>query len=834
MKTVVQTGTRLPTASHGKPASSRGNAPLRVQRIALPTLVLWMWTSQLPTNAATPLDNLHDHIAPFVVEVGNDRMTLGSGFVLNHEGDVATNEHVLRGVQPIFVRQGDYKVRAILRWSSRQLDLAVIRTCGELPGVRAGEVRGELPGVRAEGHAAEGDGAGEDAAGEVQRLDGAKLAVSNPYDNADKRVLAWGFPAISDVFSSADKKTPTSTDGSVSRDLSPGYWFLPWEVPKGAHDLLQIQHTAGINPGNSGGPLVDICGRVIGVNTKRAPPRLLYKDKKDNVPDDVEAEDDTQWASFIGELAHQLDVQGITYRSTFDQCGGSTDAPIARKAQLIVHTYPPHAKVQLSRDDDGKILKDGHTLRLGVGLPPGDYRVNVEAEGFSEKGFLVSHGTTTTTIHTALERPPEPFTVTPLPLEADVKIEVKNICRAYSAGMKLPIGRYEVEVSGPGYEPATETVVHGSASTEHEMVMKPYKQPFTIEPVPADAEVRLLGHGQPYVPEMDLPPNFYRVEVSAKRKQWTADVAHGLVFDRERERWIPNGLPTKRTVALRFSDCPECPDMVVVPKGSFNMGSPDSEEGRSRNEGPLHRVRFEAPFAVSMYEVTFAQWDACVADGGCRHRPRQAPYFPAGEHWGQESMPVIHVSWHHAREYVEWLSDKARVKYRLLSESEWEYVARAGTKTPFHTGENILPPKFRHNDEGRRVVDGGDANYNTNQTVKVGSFAANEWGLRDVHGNVWEWTQDCYVDNYDDAPDNGSARDGDDCQERVVRGGSWRVIQSSGTLNYHDGLRSARRRGLFPKVSGEHIGFRVARDFCWPVSTCSKLWPALPQGRTRR
>ena len=241
-------------------------------------------------------------------------------------------------------------------------------------------------------------------------------------------------------------------------------------------------------------------------------------------------------------------------------------------------------------------------------------------------------------------------------------------------------------------------------------------------------------------------------------------------------------------VGQRFRDCPECPEMVVVPAGSFLMGSPDAEEGRFEDEGPLHRVTFSMPFAVGIYEVTFDEWDACVASGGCGgHRPE--------DDWGRGRRPAIRVSWDDAQSYVQWLSGKTGKRYRLLSESEWEYVARAGTRTPFHTGSTISADQANY--------DPGPEGVYRRQTVPVGSFPANAWGLHDIHGNVWEWVQDCWNDNYQGAPRDGSAWESGDCSLRVLRGGSW--------INTPGFLRSANRIRTVTRRSSSQFGFRVAR-----------------------
>ncbi len=231
-------------------------------------------------------------------------------------------------------------------------------------------------------------------------------------------------------------------------------------------------------------------------------------------------------------------------------------------------------------------------------------------------------------------------------------------------------------------------------------------------------------------------------------------------------------------VGTSFRDCDSCPEMVVVPEGTFLMGS---DEGDS-DERPVYAVTIPYRFAVGKYEVTFREWDACVSDGGCSHRRDD-------KGWGRGGRPVILVSWHDAREYVDWLSRRTGEEYRLLSESEWEYVARAGTTTAYHFGQEISPNQANF---------GGSGN---GRTVPVGSYPANDFGLHDVHGNVWEWTEDCWHDDHRGAPLDGSAWTAGDCDYRVLRGGSW---DSRSRL-----LRSAYRGRSGSRSDG--YGFRVAR-----------------------
>jgi len=233
------------------------------------------------------------------------------------------------------------------------------------------------------------------------------------------------------------------------------------------------------------------------------------------------------------------------------------------------------------------------------------------------------------------------------------------------------------------------------------------------------------------------------------------------------------------------------PEMVVVPSGQFRMGCSDSDRTLEvehpqdrcrRREQPAHVVTIARSFAVSRYEVTFEDYE--------RFRPSASQ--PQDMGWGRGRRPVIHVSWEDAAAYAAWLSRETGRAYRLLSEAEWEYVARAGSTTEFSWGD--LPGDGRANCRG--CSSAGDIG----KTVEVGSFAANAWGLHDVHGNVWEWVQDCWNRNYEGAPGDGSARSSGDCARRVTRGGSWLA-----TPGY---MRSANR-GRW-RFGQELTGLRVA------------------------
>jgi formylglycine-generating enzyme required for sulfatase activity len=228
---------------------------------------------------------------------------------------------------------------------------------------------------------------------------------------------------------------------------------------------------------------------------------------------------------------------------------------------------------------------------------------------------------------------------------------------------------------------------------------------------------------------------------------------------------------------------------VVVPAGEFIMGSPPDEEDRDGDEQPQHKVAFTQPFAVSKFEVTFDEWHACVAYGDCD------PHV-SDSGWGRGQRPVIDVSWDHAQRFAAWLSRMTSKSYRLLTEAEWEYAARAGTTTAYSWGDDI--------GMGNANCDGCGSRWDNRQTAPVGSFPANAFGLHDMLGNVSEWVEDCEHNNYIGAPADGSAwTAGGDCTRRGVRGGAW-----------HDQprqLRSASRSWSSTDYRHDHVGFRVAR-----------------------
>jgi formylglycine-generating enzyme required for sulfatase activity len=247
----------------------------------------------------------------------------------------------------------------------------------------------------------------------------------------------------------------------------------------------------------------------------------------------------------------------------------------------------------------------------------------------------------------------------------------------------------------------------------------------------------------------------------------------GIAGDPLEERFA-QPLSRNEEFALRpmdkFKECEVCPEMVVIPAGQLLMGAKEGEAGSTPDERPQHKVNFARPFSVGRFPLTFSEWDACVAAGGCS-------YQPADKAWGRGGQPVISILWDDAHEYVAWLSRATGRTYRLLSESEREYVTRATTTTAYWWGESFDPAQANCTQENREVssanTGGLQEPVTTEQTSPVRSFAPNPWGLYQVHGNVYDWVEDCWNANYDGAPSDGSAWISGDCSGHVLRGGAF-------------------------------------------------------------
>lgn len=246
-------------------------------------------------------------------------------------------------------------------------------------------------------------------------------------------------------------------------------------------------------------------------------------------------------------------------------------------------------------------------------------------------------------------------------------------------------------------------------------------------------------------------------------------------------------------------DCDVCPALLTIPTGTYMMGSEVRlwKRSFSRDARPQRQVAVTKPFALGVYEVTFREWDACVAGGGCDGRR------PNDHGWGRGDRPVVDVSFHDVQGYLRWLSAKTGRRYRLPTEAEWEYAARAGTTTPYPWGRWASHAYANYGEDagtGRGKAEDADQ---WHQTAPVGSFPANRFGLHDMAGNVYEWVEDCYVFGYATARGNAEAVKASDCRN-VIRGGCW----------YSDPLRvrAAYRGWQTPDQRAKVIGVRVARD----------------------
>ena len=361
------------------------------------------------------------------------------------------------------------------------------------------------------------------------------------------------------------------------------------------------------------------------------------------------------------------------------------------------------------------------------------------------------------------------------PANAEVRFLDDSVA-GYRPGMKVPEGQHRVRVSGAGYLPETHTLAVAGA-TRARIALLPQPQPFSVSSIPPGATVRFAHGSAGYLREMLLPPGNYQVGVAlAGYESWEGTVAHGTA-------------PTNWKVALarsfegfadRLASGNAGPRMVIVPPGTFQMGC---VSGRRcfNNEFPVLDVAVEAPFAMSKFEITVVDFE--LFRGG-RAEGVGGPYG------GTE--PVVGVSWADAAAYAAWLSSETGRPYRLPTESEWEYAARAQTTTAYSWGSDP--------GDGRANCSGCDGGSSARSAVPVGSFDANAWGLHDMHGNVWEWVLDCPL-GWRLQLAARAAQAEPNCQRRVRRGGSW--AHSSRRM------RGASRDIANPELRSPNTGFRV-------------------------
>lgn len=273
------------------------------------------------------------------------------------------------------------------------------------------------------------------------------------------------------------------------------------------------------------------------------------------------------------------------------------------------------------------------------------------------------------------------------------------------------------------------------------------------------------------------------------------------VLEREAARVAGGPYPAFEVFQDQLKDGSKGPSLIAIPEGEFLMGSFDEEVGRDSDEGPQNRVEVQR-FAIGATEVTFSEYDVFAKATG--------RVLPEDNGWGRGERPVINVTWRDAKDYTVWLSEQAAIRYRLPTEAEWEYAARAGTSTPYSTGTCLTSDQANFDDRNDSPQCPSAGGYTGNTSVVL-SFPPNGWGLYGVHGNVREWLEDCLSGGYGATPSDGSAwyvGEGGGCGvsgHRVVRGGAWSSTAASS--------RTANRFGLREDARGADFGFRVARDF---------------------
>ena len=353
--------------------------------------------------------------------------------------------------------------------------------------------------------------------------------------------------------------------------------------------------------------------------------------------------------------------------------------------------------------------------------------------------------------------------------------------RSYRSGMTLPEGEYRVRVSSADHGPEIRTFqLAGATQIPIALVPEPY--PFTIATVPINARVTFVNGSVGYAPGIPLPPGDYRIVVTLPGfKPWQGVIPHGTAPTRH--RITLTGTVTEFADTLASGG--HGPTMVTIPPGAYRMGCVSGRDCIG-NELPLRETAVDEPFALSKHEITYNDYDRFTQ--ATRRRRAENP-----ADWQRGAWPVVSVSWEDAAAFARWLAAETGRDYRLPSEAEWEYAARAHTNTAYSWGE--------HPGDARANCTGCDTGSAPRGTVRVGSFAANAWGLHDMHGNVWEWAADCAYIPGSALSSSAAEPVTANCRRRVRRGGSWA----------HLALRmiSASRNVTTPELRSLDTGFRV-------------------------
>ena len=480
------------------------------------------------------------------------------------------------------------------------------------------------------------------------------------------------------------------------------------------------------------------------------------------------------------------DYRVVVRRSGYTEFAGAVRIEAGRRTtrSIVLAGEPGSLMLELSPADAQVSLPDiGAPYRPGMALPAGDYRVVVRRAGYTEfAGAVRIEAGRRTTRSIVLAGEPGSLMLELSP--ADAQVSLPDIGEPYRPGMALPAGDYRVVVRREGYQEFDETLrIAAGQRTTRAIALVETPGSLMLQLEPRDAQVILPDIDPRYRPGLELPAGDYRVVV--RRAGYEEFNGAIRIYTGQR---TTVAITLNRIVGAVFRDAlrggGEGPAMVVLPTGRFRMG--DLAGGGDDDERPVRTVTISRPIAMGQYEVTFADYARFARATG--RNP------PDDEGWGRGNRPVIYVSQRDAQAYAQWLSTQTGKRYRLPSEAEWEYAARAGRSTRYSSGNAI----------GRNQANcnGCGSEWN-NRTAPVGSFSANAFGLNDMHGNVREWVQDCYG-NYQDAPTDGSARTIRGCERAVLRGGSWDSAPQT--------LRSANRNWDMPLNRYYSFGFRLVQE----------------------
>lgn len=741
----------------------------------------------------------------------------GSGFVLDRHGHVVTNEHVVRGANHFELVQDDRRLKADLMWEypweDKYRDLAILKTREPLTNVEPIE-----------------------------------LALSNPLDGVPD-VYAYGFPMVSEEHDpNYDQRQAhirekdyrprlTGSDGTIRREFEKG-------------DQI-VHHSASTSRGSSGGPLFDACGRVIGVNSFTAAAQVF----KDGNEQKIETREGNNWAVFAGVLTQEIDKKPelqVEYNATLEKCLAADSDGSDRISGSVIHVdrggvgerRDTIMTVNLSDLNLGMIFvvllagailcvvairaQRGSRSRrpvltvLAILLGIGVFALLLSSRdgdgpGMSEQAVGVPK-VQSFAVHNRSGEGISQIGVKPHGAHSWKKVSLPWILESVTTH-RLPehgyesLCRFDIHIVGVELD---HYAFDQDLCSDDAVVVPPYR-PFRIDTVPPNASLTVKNSDGRIVwrvedgpmsppPNPRLPYGHYKVMVEAdgydplKRE---ATVVHRATSG----HWeVPLCRPPSEIAGPEadavardeyFLDCEsdsECPQMVVVPAGCLQMAGHDNG-----------RVSIGEPFAVGKFEVTYEQWDACVDDKESRCEKKGEDGMTVGrasrKEGGIRGGPAVNVSWQDAQNYVEWLRKETGKSYRLLSESEWEYAARAGTDTKYAWGDAVGVGKANCRGCGAKLG---------KKLRPVGSFEANKWKLHDMYGNVQEWVEDCFRGSatpeprYAEQPRDGTPWKRDGCSRRVVRGGSFRSPP--------DDLRAGVRRWRNEGQRGPATGFRVARS----------------------